>query len=89
LVEQGEALFTIGETAVYAPFSGLLRGLIREGMTVPRGMKVADIDPRIDVDWRTISDKARCLGGAALEAYFYLQNNYTKLRLNFVESIDK
>jgi xanthine dehydrogenase accessory factor len=37
------------------------------------GMKIADIDPRIDVDWRTISDKARCLGGAALEAYFYQQ----------------
>ena len=71
LVECGEILFTIGETPVCAPFSGLLRGLIREGINVPQGMKVADIDPRTDVDWRTISDKARCLGGAALEAYFY------------------
>ena len=73
LVESGEVLFTIGETPVCAPFSGLLRGLIREGINVPQGMKVADIDPRTDVDWRTISDKARCLGGAALEAYFCLQ----------------
>jgi xanthine dehydrogenase accessory factor len=32
-------------------------------------MKVADIDPRVDIDWNTISDKARCIGGAALEAY--------------------
>jgi xanthine dehydrogenase accessory factor len=72
LVEQGETLFTIGDTAVCVPFSGLLRGLIREGMNVPQGMKVADIDPRTDVDWQTISDKARCLGGAALEAFFYL-----------------
>jgi xanthine dehydrogenase accessory factor len=73
LVECGETLFTIGGTEASAPFSGLLRGLIREGIYVSQGMKVADIDPRTGVDWRTISDKARCLGGAALEAYFYLQ----------------
>ena len=70
-VELGETLFTIGGTEVRAPFTGLLRGLIRDGAMVPQGMKVADIDPRIDVDWRTISDKARCLGGAALEGYFF------------------
>ena len=73
LVECGEVIFTINETEARAPFTGLLRGLIREGMNVPQGMKVADIDPRIDVKWQTVSDKARCLGGAALEAYFYLQ----------------
>jgi len=74
IVDEGETLFTIGGTEVRSPFTGLLRGLIHEGMKVPKGMKVADIDPRIDVDWRTISDKARCLGGAALEAYFFLLN---------------
>jgi len=73
IVESGEALFTIGGTEVRAPFTGLIRGLIREGLEVPKGMKVADIDPRTDVDWRTISDKARCLGGAALEGYFILK----------------
>jgi xanthine dehydrogenase accessory factor len=73
-VGQGEILFLVGETEVRSPFAGLLRGLIREGTNVPKGMKVADIDPRLDVDWRTISDKARCLGGSALEAYFLLQN---------------
>jgi xanthine dehydrogenase accessory factor len=72
VVESGEVLFTVGATEVRAPFTGLLRGLIREGAAVPKGMKIADVDPRIDVDWRTISDKARCLGGAALEACFYL-----------------
>ena len=74
LVDEGETLFTVGGTDVRAPFTGLLRGLIHEGKNVPKGMKVADVDPRIDVDWRTISDKARCLGGAALEAYFFLLN---------------
>ena len=65
-------MLTIGSKQVNAPFKGLLRGLIREGTEASKGMKIADIDPRTDVDWRTISDKARCLGGAALEAYFYL-----------------
>ena len=73
VVEGGEVIMTVGGTEIRAPFTGLLRGLIREGAEVPKGMKIADIDPRTDVDWRTISDKARCLGGAALEAYF-LQN---------------
>jgi len=73
LVECDEILFTVGEIQVRAPFTGLLRGLIREGTKAPKGMKVADIDPRTNVDWRTVSDKARCLGGAALETYFYLK----------------
>jgi len=73
IVTCGETLFTVGGEKVAAPFIGLLRGLIREGFDVPKGMKLADIDPRTDVDWNTISDKARCLGGAALTAYFYLQ----------------
>jgi xanthine dehydrogenase accessory factor len=71
IVQRDEVLLIIEETEVRAPFTGLLRGLIREGLAVPKGMKIADIDPRTDVDWHTISDKARCLGGAALEAYFY------------------
>ena len=54
--------------------SGLLRGLIREGLHVHEGMKVADIDPRTDINWQAISDKARSLGGAALEAYFLLKH---------------
>lgn len=72
IVQQGEAVYSIDGVPAMAPFTGLLRGLIREGLTVPKGMKMADIDPRTDVDWRTISDKARCLGGAALEAVLYL-----------------
>ncbi|MCL2066023.1 MAG: selenium-dependent molybdenum cofactor biosynthesis protein YqeB [Treponema sp.] len=74
VVEHGEIVFAVCTEAVKAPFTGLLRGLIRDGIDVQKGMKAADIDPRTDVDWRAISDKARCIGGAALETYFYLQN---------------
>jgi xanthine dehydrogenase accessory factor len=73
LVQRDEVLLIIEGTEVRAPFTGLLRGLIREGFAAPKGMKIADIDPRADVDWHTISDKARCLGGTALEGYFYLK----------------
>ncbi|MDR2568810.1 MAG: EF2563 family selenium-dependent molybdenum hydroxylase system protein [Oscillospiraceae bacterium] len=83
IVERGEVLFTINDienndTDVRASISGVLRGLIREGTQVSIGMKTADIDPRIDVDWRTISDKARCIGGAVLEAYFLLKHENIK-----------
>jgi len=74
-VKQGETIFTVNGTEVPAPLSGLLRGLIRENIRVTKGMKVADIDSRTDLDWRTISDKARCLGGATLEAYLYLRHS--------------
>ena len=74
VVKKGDILFSISGRPVEAPLDGLLRGLIREGAEAPEGMKVADIDPRTDVDWRTISDKARCLGGAALEAYLMLRH---------------
>ena len=78
VVNTDEVIFEVGNNPVIAPFKGLLRGLIREGLHVPAGMKIADIDPRLDVDFHTISDKARCLGGAALEAYFYLRYTYRK-----------
>ena len=72
ILDAGETICKIAGEAVIAPFRGLLRGLLREGLHVSGGMKIADIDPRLNVDWRTISDKARCIGGAALEAFLYL-----------------
>ena len=74
-VKAEEVLCEISGEKVTAPFTGLLRGLLREGLNAHKGMKIADIDPRLDVNWRTISDKARCIGGAALEAFFYLSNS--------------
>ncbi|WP_424684896.1 selenium-dependent molybdenum cofactor biosynthesis protein YqeB [Enterococcus sp.] len=69
-VTQGEVLFYVGDTPVFSPLTGTLRGLIQEGLTISKGLKVGDVDPRSpeEVDYLTISDKARALGGAALEA---------------------
>ena len=73
-VERGEVLFYIDSTPVFSPLDGTLRGLIEEGTHVRAGLKSADIDPRPaeQVDWLSISDKARAIGGAVLEACFML-----------------
>ena len=54
---------------------GLLRGILRSGSTVPKGFKIADIDPRVSekMNCYTISDKARSIAGGVLEAIFYLK----------------
>ena len=55
---------------VKATIDGLLRGIIRDGYDVKKGLKIADIDPRLNQynNCFTISDKARSLGGAVLSA---------------------
>jgi xanthine dehydrogenase accessory factor len=69
LVEEGECLAEIGETAVYAPFKGIIRGMIHDGLVVPAGLKIGDIDPRQVRDYCfEISDKALAIGGGVLEA---------------------
>ena len=59
---------------VLAAFDGLLRGIIRDGFKVHKGLKIADIDPRKSEydNCFTISDKARNLGGSVLTAMMYL-----------------
>lgn len=73
ILNEGDVVFTVSGKSVLAPFPGLLRGMIYPGLSVPAGMKIADIDPRTDSDWHAISDKARSIGGGALEAYLYLR----------------
>ncbi len=54
---------------IRAPFNGCLRGMIHETVVVHRGMKIGDVDPRGDArSVHTVSDKARAVGRAALEA---------------------
>lgn len=57
------------ENPVLASLDGVLRGIIREGYQVFKGMKIADIDPRKEQkkNCNTISDKARCIAGSVVE----------------------
>ena len=64
------------EVPVTATIDGILRGVIRDGYPVPKGFKIADIDPRLSEynNCFTISDKARCIAGGAVEAILCLKN---------------
>lgn len=52
------------EVPVFASMTGLLRGMIKEGYVVKTGLKIMDIEPRIDEKELCflISDKAKCIG---------------------------
>ena len=73
LVKTGDVICTVAAEPVKAPFDGMIRGLIMNGREVVAGLKIGDVDPRtIQELCYTISDKARALGGAVLEAILYL-----------------
>ena len=57
------------KSKIESPFAGMLRGLIRDGLHVTKGMKIADIDARDDASLcQLVSDKALAIGGGVLEA---------------------
>lgn len=74
----------VGEVAgkpVSARLDGVLRGLIRPGTAVTRGLKLGDIDPRGNPEHcHTISDKARAIAGAALEGVMRYCNQPSEAR---------
>ncbi len=75
MVRQGEVVGRVGELEVVAAVGGILRGLIRPGSVVPCGLKIGDVDPRGEADYcNTVSEKARALGGAVLEAVLAMYN---------------
>jgi xanthine dehydrogenase accessory factor len=70
VVQSDDSVFHITAT-----ISGILRGLVRDGLMVNTGMKVGDIDPRAEREHCfTISDKSRAAAGGVLEAIMYLMN---------------
>jgi xanthine dehydrogenase accessory factor len=65
----------VDDFPVVAKISGIVRGLLREGVEVKKGMKVGDIDPRGKrQNCFTISDKAGAVAGGVLEAILYWFN---------------
>ncbi len=74
-VGAGDTVARVGSDEVVAQVGGVLRGLIRPGTWVRRGLKVGDIDPRGETGYvNTISEKARAIGGAVLEAILRVYN---------------
>ena len=70
-VKEGDVVAYVDTEPVRAGISGLIRGMLKEGVRVPRGTKIGDIDPRKDAEYNTISDKALAVGGGVLEAVFH------------------
>jgi xanthine dehydrogenase accessory factor len=69
MVAEGETVAYVEEGPIRTNISGVIRGLLRDGTKVKKGLKVGDIDPRGERSYcTTISEKARALGGAVLEA---------------------
>ena len=78
IVGEGDIIGIIDRNhEIRAPFKGMVRGLISPNVRMAKGLKIADIDPRgEDVDYKSISDKARAVGRGVLEAVLvYLQQN--------------
>jgi xanthine dehydrogenase accessory factor len=78
-VEEGQVIAVISEPlavsaeseerTVISPLKGVLRGLIREGILITKGLKIGDVDPRDDASaCYLVSDKALAIGGGVLEA---------------------
>jgi xanthine dehydrogenase accessory factor len=75
LVKKGEVVGEVGGVEMRTMIDGIIRGLIRPDITVTRGMKLGDIDPRGGLNYcYTISDKARAIAGSALEAILRVFN---------------
>jgi xanthine dehydrogenase accessory factor len=68
-IDAGQLIAEIAGGKVTASLTGILRGLLHPGLTVTRGLKIGDIDPRDDPHLcQLVSDKALSIGGGVLEA---------------------
>ena len=69
LVRKGQIVAITGGEPVYALMDGIVRGMLQQGVQVTKGLKIGDIDARVKQEHcRTISDKARAIGGGVLDA---------------------
>ncbi|MBN1066887.1 EF2563 family selenium-dependent molybdenum hydroxylase system protein [Clostridium botulinum] len=74
-VKKGDIVAYVNEIPVFAKLDGIVRGMLQKDVSVFKGMKSGDIDPRCEKNHCfTISDKARSIGGGVLEAILHLSN---------------
>lgn len=69
MVTANEVVGRVEGQDVVVQIDGVIRGLIRHGVKVHKGMKIGDIDPRGRTQYcYSVSEKSRAIGGAVLEA---------------------
>jgi xanthine dehydrogenase accessory factor len=67
-VEKADIIGSVAGVPAKALINGVLRGMIRPGITVKTGYKIGDIDPRGKKEFcYSISEKALAVGGGVLE----------------------
>ncbi len=72
-VQAGDIAGYVAGVPMVCTISGILRGLLSDGVAVTKGMKSGDVDPRCEPDHCTCaSDKALAVGGGVLEALLHL-----------------
>lgn len=76
LIEKSQVIGWLDDFEIKSQVEGLVRGLISPTVNIKKGMKIADIDPRgKEIDYLTISDKARNIGRGVLEAILVYLNS--------------
>lgn len=74
LVEAGDTIGFVAGKPMQATISGVLRGLLANGVPVKQGMKSGDVDPRGKAEYCDLaSDKALAVGGGVLEAILHFE----------------
>ena len=67
-VKKGNLIGSVAGIPVNALIDGVIRGMIRHGIAVKKGLKIGDIDPRDRKEYcYTISEKALAISGGVLE----------------------
>ncbi len=73
VVKAGDIAGTVEGIPMRCTIDGVLRGILPDGISVSRGMKSGDVDPRGETaNCFTTSDKASAVGGGVLEALLHL-----------------
>lgn len=73
-LKQGDEIGTVSGIPFYAPFDGCLRGLMHNGISVTEGLKIGDLDPRMDEKLiHFVSEKSLAIAGGVLEAILSYQ----------------
>lgn len=85
-VKAGDLIASVEGIPIYSQLDGVLRGLIMDGMTVSRDLKIGDVDPRCQPEYcYSISDKARAIGGGVLESILYYLSKESENRYVYSE----
>ena len=80
-VEEGQIVAHVNGVPVRAMLTGVLRGLMADGVEVSKGLKCGDVDPRGDASYCSlVSEKGLAVAGGVLEAILHLSNTLSNDR---------